>query len=154
MIYPSADEVARAIVVACRMCGEDPIQLAEGRKGLRSRYYVFGAIREAYPDLPPKGVGLMLGLTPAASRQFPSNYYLQFIGRKYFDQWLLDRVRAELSPPTGPMPAAPVLTIRPSLTSASGRRYIPPAIASDKTGALMGDPPPGRSALDRAASDG
>ncbi len=47
--FPSADDVAVAIVAAARSEGEDPIACAQGALGLRCRHYAMAVLQEAFP---------------------------------------------------------------------------------------------------------
>lgn len=52
MSYPTADEVARAIVEACRLTGEDPIAVAKGEPGLRARAIALDALLAVFDEAP------------------------------------------------------------------------------------------------------
>lgn len=60
-MIPSADDVARAIVAACRETGEDPVSLVEGDVNLHARHYAFHALLHVFPSEPLKGLARMLG---------------------------------------------------------------------------------------------
>lgn len=61
--FPTADEVAHAIVTAAALCSEDPIQCAEGVMGLRCRYYVIAALVEQFPDVANWRLAIYSGCT-------------------------------------------------------------------------------------------
>lgn len=49
-MMPTADEVAVAIVTACRETGDDPIAICGGEMMLRGRHYALHALVRVYPD--------------------------------------------------------------------------------------------------------
>jgi hypothetical protein len=184
-VFPTPDQVAHAIVAACREFGEDPIAVASGEKGSAARYIAFAALRERFPTVPPVAVARMLGLT-AAAFQFAKNAQHAM----KLPRWKKDRAARVLrvlaaipeavAAPVALAPRAvvaldrapPALRVKTNagevvapLNDVVIRRGPPlkPApvplrapivrpsvkVAGDVAPSLMGDPPPGRSALER-----
>jgi hypothetical protein len=68
-MFPTADQIALAIVTACRIFGEDPIALVKGRSGTRARQIAFAALMEVFPKARRAGLGACLGFgTPRAAQ--------------------------------------------------------------------------------------
>lgn len=183
--FPTADHVAHAIVAACREFGEDPIALAEGRKGSSARIVAYAALRERFSAVPDLSLARMLGLRFNASSFVGNARYTMKL--PYWDGDRAPRVLRVLAaipealatlPPHAPRPVVTVERAPPALrvrTNAGDvvapmdnevvRRGpplkpapVPPRAAvlrqlakvqGDVAPALMGDPPPGRSALER-----
>lgn len=179
--YPTADQVAHAIVAACRMFGEDPVAVAMGLKGSSGRIYAFAALSDCFPSVPAVRVAAMLGVREAGRATFAANcrFSRQRLG------WHADRLSAVVVAVTRSAPSAAaafagrlekddekaahfkqpstfellagaaeklgIAVIRSSDAPARGaRRIIDRRPTGDVAPSLMGDPPPGRSALDRA----
>lgn len=69
-MFPTADQIATAIVEACRLTGEDPIALVGGERGhkARARYVALAALMEAFPEAPKTGLARTLAFpTPKAA---------------------------------------------------------------------------------------
>ena len=60
--YPTADQIAWAIVQACRETGEDPFKVA-GRRVVRSRarHYAIHALVQVFPNIDRSAVGRFVG---------------------------------------------------------------------------------------------
>ena len=202
--YPSADQVARAVVTAARLCDEDPIACVGGAHGLRSRYYVMRALHAVFPDVLQKKIASYVGVAPsqvaeAVRRARKSELNLKWWNRRHLQQ-VIDAVKREPKPAPPPRVVAakksapfakPVVTpppapARPRAAAAPhpidrdrdqhivrrgaplrpapilhraprvvGLAVKPPrrVVVTDLASDLMGDPPPGRSALDRSKPD-
>ena len=61
VLWPSADEIARSLVTACRIEGDDPIAVFNGEQGPRSRVYALLALAHEYPTTPRRWLGRALG---------------------------------------------------------------------------------------------
>lgn len=55
-MFPSADRIAVAIVMAARLHGEDPLSVASGVPGGRSRVLAYAALAEAWPQARKAGL--------------------------------------------------------------------------------------------------
>lgn len=68
-MFPSADQIATALVSAGALLGEDPIATASGEMGMRSRHVAMDALMRAFPDARRAGLGRCLGYgTPRAAQ--------------------------------------------------------------------------------------
>lgn len=69
MHSPSADDVARAIIAACRETGGDPLLCAGAKRGARgqiegiarARHYALHALSAVFPDVPKVDLARMVG---------------------------------------------------------------------------------------------
>ena len=52
VIWPTPDEIARAVFAAAKLEGEDPIDVFQGVGGARSRAYAFIALAHQFPTVP------------------------------------------------------------------------------------------------------
>jgi hypothetical protein len=59
--FPSADEIATAVVTACRLTGEDPVACVRGELGVRGRHVALDALLAAFPEARREGLGRCLG---------------------------------------------------------------------------------------------
>jgi hypothetical protein len=68
-MFPSADQIATAIVIAGRLTGEDPVAVASGEMGLHARHVAMDALCRAFPDARRAGLGRCCGYgTPRAAQ--------------------------------------------------------------------------------------
>ena len=68
-MFPTADQIATALVTASRFFGEDPIATASGEMGMRSRHVAMDALVRAFPKARRAGLGRCLGYgTPRAAQ--------------------------------------------------------------------------------------
>lgn len=93
-IWPSAEAVARALVVASGPEGEDPVSTLAGAAGRRGRVYALLALAHAFPAAPRDRLACCLGVRAESAKKFVSN--TRFIvrgqnGQLWFD---LDRLNA------------------------------------------------------------
>jgi hypothetical protein len=150
--FPTADDVAWAIVAGCRETGEDPIA-CDGRKmSIRGRHYALHALLHVFPELPRYRAAELVGC-PGKPAAFWNNSWYQVIrpcgagGALHMANWFDDEAYARV--------------IAIVELSASDRRALPTRSLTidfrrkpstdydDVTAAQMGDPAPGRSALDQ-----
>jgi hypothetical protein len=73
--FPTADQVATAIVAACRETGEDPIEVMDGVHGLRARHYAAHALAKFWPPIVGEKesralLGRLVGVKAPESRQW------------------------------------------------------------------------------------
>jgi hypothetical protein len=73
--FPTADQVATAIVAACRETGEDPIEVMDGVHGLRARHYAAHALAKFWPPVVGEKesralLGRLVGVKAPESRQW------------------------------------------------------------------------------------
>lgn len=48
-MFPTADQIALAIVTACRLFGDDPFALMRGKSPMRSRLVAYDALLTVFP---------------------------------------------------------------------------------------------------------
>lgn len=65
--FPTADEVATAIVAAARLTGEDPVACIAGAPALRCRAFAFEALRSVFPEARVAGLGRCVGWQPSST---------------------------------------------------------------------------------------
>jgi hypothetical protein len=203
--WPTAREVAVAIVAAARLCGEDPVAIAEGAVQKRSRYkrgryLAFAALRDAFPSAPKAPLARCCGFGKSANNA-AGNLKAARQNSEWWRDDHLAMVAAALagaedgSGAVGRGQSAvggPAAVARLVCGSGAGSPAAPPAIrhspfairhprpepppasfglvgalelhmrpdapaeargAALVTAALMGDPPPGLSALDRRKAE-
>lgn len=177
MIFPTADEIAVAIVTAARIEGEDPELIALGNRASRGRWYALAALLERFPDNDYRAIALRVGFvtqsTIGNSRATITQYRLGR-GVAWWNEANVARVRAALDALADGVDcrlqvAAPVVAPAPEIaaTAPLPAPVAPPAAkpALRDTGSLpirrhayrrsrvaveiLGDPPVGRSALDQ-----
>lgn len=83
MRTPTADDVARAIVAACKETGDDPIRTAEGGLGTsratnRARHYAMHALLHVFQGLGREMAARLVGC-PGSPRQFWSASWHQIV---------------------------------------------------------------------------
>ncbi len=145
MTYPTADQVAIAVVEACRSAGGSPLKCVEASVGNmpRARYIAMHALVAAFPDCRIPAICRMVGFRGKFDETLMRAYENSKTGIDAgIIRWWRPEVAARIAsvlkdelPPKFWM-VDQVSTRRPVRPSA-------PAVG------LMGDPPPGRSALDR-----
>lgn len=64
-MFPTADQIALAIVTAARIFGEDPFAVLTGELGVRTRHVVLCAMLEVFPDARRIGLSNCLGYSCA-----------------------------------------------------------------------------------------
>lgn len=140
--YPSADDVARAIVAAARETGECPILCVEGGWGLRCRHYAAHALMRVYPDMLTSTLARVVG-SPRSQHSFWTQSRCRVLRGevKWWEPRIVDI--AERAVRSG-QPKPPFRLIEHIET-----RRSPASSFVDVTAALMGDPPPALSALDQ-----
>lgn len=60
-MFPNSDQIALAIVTACRLTGEDPADVCAGRLGCKARHVAMDALRCAFPQARKVGLARCLG---------------------------------------------------------------------------------------------
>lgn len=176
--FPSAEAIATAIVVACRATKEDPLACANGVHCIRGRYYAFAGLLLAFPDTAHFRLARYVGSRSSASfranvetarsrshwwdasieaaviaalggpRQRLPKIVAPAVERKEPPQPRV-RVHTEPRPSDPPVPPAPKFVPRadPRIQAvARGARVIDRRYAGTVN---MGEPAPGRSALDQ-----
>lgn len=101
MAFPSAEDVAVAIVAACRETGEDPIATAEGiYTQKRARHYALHALVRVFPKASRERLCVYVGC-PGNPRQFWASSWNQIVKpqahghghmAKWWDDTVYDRV--------------------------------------------------------------
>ncbi|MRX32831.1 hypothetical protein [Aminobacter sp. MDW-2] len=61
MTFPTAEQIATAIVLAARQFGDDPMAVARGEPFHRSRHMAVVALMEVFPDAPKRGLARCCG---------------------------------------------------------------------------------------------
>ena len=61
--WPTPDEVARAIVAASRLEGEEPLAVARGRERSRARVYAFAALAYRFPQIKQFRIAMLTGVS-------------------------------------------------------------------------------------------
>lgn len=167
-MLPTADDVARAIVAAARETGEDPIGCIRGEMGQRCRHYAMHALVHVFGDMPRDTAAQLVGC-PGKPRYFWNNSWGQVVkpnwnGRPKANWWdaaALSRVIKAIEPPADleqgnlrlPCNMQRAVDMAKAAFPASldklnvRRRVVPAHDCDNVTSDLMGDPPPGRSAL-------
>jgi hypothetical protein len=59
--FPSADQIAAAIVAGCRETGEDPVLFIEGHPDYRARHYAHHALVHLFPNAPRGSIARCVG---------------------------------------------------------------------------------------------
>ncbi|MBN9035486.1 MAG: hypothetical protein J0H53_05410 [Rhizobiales bacterium] len=73
-MFPSADRIATAIVMAARFHGDDPLSIASGVPGGRSRVLAYAALTEAWPQARKAGLSRCCAfISPAAASAHLNN---------------------------------------------------------------------------------
>jgi hypothetical protein len=68
-MFPTADQIALAIVTACRLFGEDPFAVCSGELGMRARHVAMEALVIAFPEARRAGLGECLSYGTPRSAQ-------------------------------------------------------------------------------------
>lgn len=148
--FPTADDVARAIVAACRETGDDPIRAASGLVGgahgttIRARHYALHALLHTFPKL-PRGIAAKLVGAPGNPVTFYHNSWHQVVRPRasasgHMALWWNDAAYARvIDAICGPKK----FRLAEHLTTRRQAR----SDAADVTASIMGDPPRNRSAL-------
>lgn len=156
-VFPSADAVAVAIIAACYYTGDDPLQYGDGSRGLRSAFYAYAALARLYPECPNPALGRCLGRDSYSACQLKHETNQARKAKWWSEKDLCEVVLAleeflgirvrEAAPPVPLLhqapPAAPTRIHHPMRTMRAIDRCNP---------VDLGDPPPGRSALDQRRS--
>ena len=89
MMFPSADRIAVAIVMAARFHGEDPLSIARGVPGGRGRVLAYAALTEAWPQARKGGLSRCCAfISPATASAHLSNARKA----KWWNEDLLDEI--------------------------------------------------------------
>lgn len=59
--FPTANQIAVAVVTACRLHRENPLEIADGGAGLRGRHVAYAALCEAFDGANKRGIARCLG---------------------------------------------------------------------------------------------
>lgn len=65
-LFPTADQVALAVVTAARLTGEDPVAIGE-RRSMTARAYVYAGLRAAYPECTTDVLGRLAGYSAGSA---------------------------------------------------------------------------------------
>ena len=153
---PTAEHVARIIVAACKATNENPLYCAKGRSSYsRARCYAFVALAVAFPELTHAVVARLVG-----AAEFPTFVASTVqIARKRPAWWSLSIVNDCLAA-IAHAPASEAQAECRRIGSTYSRpipKLSPLARVVDRRPAgpvSLGDPAPGRSALDQGYTPG
>lgn len=69
-MFPTADQIAIAVVTAAKVLGEDPEAVVHGAPGLRARHVAMDALAAAFPEARRTGLARCLGYkAPRAAQE-------------------------------------------------------------------------------------
>lgn len=88
--YPTADQVALAVVTAARLVDESPLAPE------RARYIAFAGLIEAYPDTPKRHLARLAFLGGGAWKAAPSNLQHVIRPAKWWRDEFVDEVTGAL----------------------------------------------------------
>lgn len=150
MKYLTADEVATALVAACKLQGENPIKVASRKKESRARWYAFAALVDLFPDVDYRSIAHCVGFPTDNSIIRARGYLKHFRTLDWWDEPRVKVVKASVACLVDPveiprfLPAARpwVANSLPIKSSSVARRRD-----SGATAAILGDPSFERSAL-------
>lgn len=63
--FPTADQVATAIVTAARLTGESPVACIAGEGGMHCRCFALEALKSVFPEARVAGLARCVGFNPA-----------------------------------------------------------------------------------------
>lgn len=146
--YPHPDLIAHAIVAACKETGADPVAVASGERDgdcyysvSRARAYAATAIRAVWQGCGNMAIARMFGAS-SPSCYFASLEARRSKGLSWWSARALERVVTAI-------PYRKSRLLRQGENGPLTMRRAPVDNAADVTGSFMGDPQPGRSALDQ-----
>lgn len=96
VVWPSSEQIARAVFVAAALEGDDPIDVLQGVAGARSRVYAFLALAFEFPTAPRATLGRKVGKAECAKG---ARKALVAGAWSWFDLGRLNAVRAALGLP-------------------------------------------------------
>lgn len=120
---PTADQVAAAIVAACRFTGEDPIAVASGtRRSSRARHYAMHALAIRFPRCRKRALARMVGAAGASPERFweQSGRRLKGCGAKWWRPAVCRRIADDIPRASN------------HLSDFKSDRYEPPAPSAPK----------------------
>lgn len=168
--WPSADEVAVAVVTAVRLAAAGPLDSAQVlrrcealvsgeviRKDIalihgvsRARAYAALALADLFPGVGPIAVSRMCGSTTPSAHLGTMRHRIHHSTAPWYDPAMLALVRAAVQVQAEETAGRELVVRRGSglVTRLETKRpAVAPQLCEDQTPDLMGDPPPGRSAL-------
>lgn len=137
-MFPSADRIAVAIVMAARFHGDDPLSVASGGGGNRGRSLAYGALTEAFSDVMKAKVARWCGFPSqsAASahliharraRWWNEDHVDEIVGALVEEDYASREV-PEASPPVAPpLLCAPAASRQGRATMRDGRSPLRPS---------------------------
>jgi hypothetical protein len=158
---PLAEDVGRAILAACKETNEDPFGIVGGRYSARARHYALHALLHVFPDLGRHSACRLVGVKKSSA--VPSFWMASWDivrappGKTWWDAAVYARViqgtraadREKVSRPIAVRKQKKTRSFRLVDAPTTYRGRHRPLIAeTNVTAELMGDPAPGRSALD------
>ncbi len=161
--YPTADDVARAVVAACRETGADPEECVTGRVYCvggaankyalsRARVYAAFALDELFDECGSSSMSRMVGASSVTCHLSTARSQQRNGLLRWFDGAALERVKSAVRRPSAACRGLVEYNERRDEFDLPMhmRRAVATAVA-DVTASLMGDPPRERSALAGAA---
>ena len=153
-VWPSPEQIARAVFVAAALEGDDPIDVLQGSAGARSRTYAFLALAFEFPTAPRSALARKFGKAEGANG---ARKALVAGAWSWFDLGRLNAVRAALGLPDMTLEdakAAPLLYCGRSWEEFADRgaeqREAPTSSAVEPAAGSGGDEKPAPIIEDRA----
>lgn len=150
---PTAEHVARAIVAAASLTGDDPVAVASGAPAVRARHYAAAALYKLFPQVLTRLIAQYVGMLNGSS-QSSERSSIEFLRRKaaWWDESIVTAARTAVLETPGPTSAAakPHSLIDAAAQRAPVQKARRLAEPEQPRGVVpMGEPEPGRSALDQ-----
>ncbi|MEJ8571255.1 hypothetical protein [Microbaculum marinum] len=98
-MFPSAEQIGRAVVAASRLTGEDPLNIGDPAAATRTRHYAFQALKDTFPDARREVLARCLGAA-RSGKGYASNSNLLIRQRsKWFSEVELRQVIEAIAAP-------------------------------------------------------
>ena len=152
--YPTADDVALAIVLSAREYKEDPIEVARGMCQRGSRELAYCVLTLCFPMVPTKAIVRMVGGAPNFLTTFRKGWKKEGRNKAYsLQQKIAQAVTEQFEarkpkwrcPPGQPFKLVDELHTR--------KQAVPVDRCENVNRDVLGDPQPGRSALDAKGNE-
>lgn len=155
--FPTADDIARAIVAACRETGDDPLACASGAPSQRGRHYAMHALLHVFPKLSRTSAATVVGC-PGKPAAFYINSWHQMVkprasGIGHMANWWDDEAFGRVIAAVESGRGRPVKPFRIADRLTTRIAALPRGLVNVNH-LVFNDPPPGRSALDQKREEG
>jgi hypothetical protein len=152
-VFASADQIARGVVAAARLVGADPLRIYEPSPRApnamsRARWLAYAALSSIVEGCGKAALARSLGIGSAWNA--PSNFKLAKNSKWWREDWVDEIVGAILAPESEPELGGAVEVLPEP--SAPSPPPAPPRKPGRRAPLDLGEPEPGRSALDRRRS--